>query len=122
MDTIHLKHLSRMFLIVFYCCSILPFNLLTYQFLDHSCFPNKFHITSSLGYSGSVEHDNKCGMEDHSAEEVKELKTSKWSNEVDEGDGQRYERSKSNSSALSGLISVYGKKGKSVSWGDKVCF
>lgn len=68
----------------------------------------------------SSEPDNKWSMEDHPAEEVKELRTSKWSNEFDEGDGQRSESSKSNSSALSGLISSYGKKGKSVSWGDKV--
>ncbi|XP_074348755.1 uncharacterized protein LOC141687403 isoform X2 [Apium graveolens] len=76
-------------------------------------------LVLNLKSSGSLEHDKKYGMEDHPAEEVKALKTSKWSNEVDEGDGQRSESSKSNSSALSGLISAYGKKGKSVSWGDK---
>lgn len=61
-------------------------------------------------------------MEDHPTEEVKELRTSKWSHEFDEGDGQRSESAKSNSGALSGLISAYGKKDKSVSWGDKVFF
>lgn len=77
-------------------------------------------LVDDLKTSGFLKHDNEWSTEDHSAEEVKELRTSKWSNEFDEGDGQRPERSKSNLSALSGLISAYGKKGKSVSWGDKV--
>ncbi|KAK1359795.1 YLP motif-containing protein 1 [Heracleum sosnowskyi] len=81
--------------------------------------PSVPHV-NDLKSSGSLEHDNKWSMEDNLAEEVKELRTSKWSNVFDEGDGQRSESSKSTSSALSGLISAYGKKGKSVSWGDKV--
>ncbi|KAL1812490.1 hypothetical protein ACET3Z_022555 [Daucus carota] len=77
-------------------------------------------LINDVKSSDPVEHDKKWNMEDHPTEEVKELRTSKWSHEFDEGDGQRSESAKSNSGALSGLISAYGKKDKSVSWGDKV--
>lgn len=58
-------------------------------------------------------------------EEVKELRKSKWSDDVDDDDD--YDDSLKgkigNSSALSGLLQAYSKKsGKSVRWGDEVLF
>ncbi|KAJ9163651.1 hypothetical protein P3X46_023296 [Hevea brasiliensis] len=58
--------------------------------------------------------------EDHSAQGVKELGKSKWSDDLDEDDTEGYERMKGNLNALSGLIQAYGKQGKSVRWSDQV--
>ncbi|XVF11975.1 hypothetical protein REPUB_Repub08aG0075000 [Reevesia pubescens] len=55
---------------------------------------------------------------DHPAE-VKELRRSKWSNDLDEDETEGSEAIKGNLNALSGLIRAYGKKGKSVHWSDQ---
>ncbi|KAJ9677353.1 hypothetical protein PVL29_022372 [Vitis rotundifolia] len=57
---------------------------------------------------------------DHPAE-VKELGSSKWSNDLDEDDNKKSRGPKENLNALSGLIQAYSKGGKSVHWGDQVC-
>lgn len=75
----------------------------------------------SFGCLGPPKDDKRWDAGGHPTEEVKELRRSKWSDDVDEGDAQRTESSKRNSSALSGLINAYSKEGKSVCWGDKVC-
>ncbi|KAM7479986.1 hypothetical protein LguiA_028199 [Lonicera macranthoides] len=59
----------------------------------------------------------------HSTEEVKELKKSKWSDDLDEEDDDARRTQgirRGNSTALSGLIQAYSKEGKSVRWGDQV--
>ncbi|CBI15263.3 unnamed protein product, partial [Vitis vinifera] len=55
---------------------------------------------------------------DHPAE-VKELGSSKWSNDLDEDDTEKSRGPKENLNALSGLIQAYSKGGKSVHWGDQ---
>lgn len=52
--------------------------------------------------------------------EVKELGSSKWSNDIDEDDTEKSAGPKENLNALSGLIQAYSKGGKSVHWGDQV--
>lgn len=55
---------------------------------------------------------------------MKELKKSKWSDDLDEDDDDAQRSQgirRGNSSALSGLIQAYSKEGKSVRWGDQVC-
>ncbi|KAJ8621544.1 hypothetical protein MRB53_030073 [Persea americana] len=56
---------------------------------------------------------------DDPTEGIKELRRSKWSEDVDE-DIEQTEGVKRNSNALSGLIQAYSKGGKSVCWGDQV--
>ncbi|KAL2492750.1 Uncharacterized protein Adt_28378 [Abeliophyllum distichum] len=58
--------------------------------------------------------------EDRPMEEVKELRKSKWSNDLDEDDAKRTEVARGNLNALSGLIQSYSKEGKSVRWADEV--
>lgn len=52
---------------------------------------------------------------------MKELGSSKWSNDLDEDDTEKSRGPKENLNALSGLIQAYSKGGKSVHWGDQVC-
>ncbi|XP_022869276.1 uncharacterized protein LOC111388721 isoform X2 [Olea europaea var. sylvestris] len=61
-------------------------------------------------------------MEDRPMEEVKELRKSKWSNDLDEDDVKKTEAARGNLNALSGLIQSYSKEGKSVRWADKIHF
>ncbi|CAI9757518.1 unnamed protein product [Fraxinus pennsylvanica] len=58
--------------------------------------------------------------EDRPMEEVKELRKSKWSNDLDEDYVKKTEVARGNLNSLSGLIQSYSKEGKSVRWADKV--
>lgn len=53
-------------------------------------------------------------------EVVKDLGSSKWSNDLNEDDDETSGVVKGNSNALSGLFQLYVKEGKSVHWGDQV--
>ncbi|KAH9719804.1 P-loop containing nucleoside triphosphate hydrolases superfamily protein [Citrus sinensis] len=57
---------------------------------------------------------------DRPAEVVKDLGSSKWSNDLNEDDDETSGVVKGNSNALSGLFQLYVKEGKSVHWGDQV--
>lgn len=54
--------------------------------------------------------------------EVRELGRSKWSENLEEHENEEKVEMRTSVSALSGLVQTYGKKGKSVRWGDKVSF
>ena len=54
--------------------------------------------------------------------EFKDLGRSKWLDDLDEEDNKRTESLKGKSNVLSGLLRTYGKEGKSVRWGDQVCY
>ncbi|XP_030458062.2 uncharacterized protein LOC115678771 isoform X1 [Syzygium oleosum] len=51
--------------------------------------------------------------------EVRELGRSKWSENLEEHENEEKVEMRTSVSALSGLVQTYGKKGKSVRWGDK---
>ncbi|XP_058105271.1 uncharacterized protein LOC131248818 [Magnolia sinica] len=71
-------------------------------------------------HDDALSAEEKWGTErDDSAEAVKELGRSKWSEDIDD-DIDRTEGAKGNLSAFSGLIKAYGKRDKSVRWGDQV--
>lgn len=72
---------------------------------------------------GSTKDGRRWGAEGgHPAEEVKELGSSKWSNDLDEDDTEKSKGPKEKLNALSGLIQAYSKGGKSVHWGDQVSY
>ncbi|XP_043723984.1 uncharacterized protein LOC122670984 [Telopea speciosissima] len=72
--------------------------------------------TALDGYSKDEE---RWDTEGDDLAEVKELRRSKWSHDVDEEEIEKTEGAKGNFSALSGLIQAYGKGDKSVHWGDQ---
>ncbi|XP_042499819.1 uncharacterized protein LOC122078008 [Macadamia integrifolia] len=86
------------------------------QSLFHGDNLNKCGI-QELGYSKDEE---KWDAEGDDLAEVKELRRSKWSHDVDEEEIEKIEGAKGNFNALSGLIQAYGKGDKSVHWGDQV--
>lgn len=51
---------------------------------------------------------------------MKDLGSSKWSNDLDEDGDESSGVVKGSLNALSGLFQSYGKEGKSVHWGDQV--
>lgn len=51
---------------------------------------------------------------------MKDLGSSKWSNDLNDDDDETSGVVKGNSNALSGLFQLYVKEGKSVHWGDQV--
>ncbi|XP_071715687.1 uncharacterized protein [Rutidosis leptorrhynchoides] len=62
--------------------------------------------------------DTELPVNNHPTEEVNHLSKSKWSNDLDGTEALESEGNKKNS-ALSGLVKVYSKEGKSVRWGDQ---
>uniref|UniRef100_A0A7N0V1S5 YLP motif-containing protein 1 n=1 Tax=Kalanchoe fedtschenkoi TaxID=63787 RepID=A0A7N0V1S5_KALFE len=69
-------------------------------------------------------YDKKQGDDDevsadHLLERAKELGRSKWSDELDDQVLERKDSGKRKTNALSGLIKSYGKRIKSVHWGDQ---
>ncbi|KAK1312743.1 hypothetical protein QJS10_CPA07g00380 [Acorus calamus] len=88
-----------------------------YGFQDTKNLPvTKMGNYSPDGSSKAVERWDTVG--EYMAE-VKELASSKWSKDVNE-DIEKTEDARGQVNALSGLIQAYGKRQKSVHWGDQV--
>ncbi|XP_057952131.1 uncharacterized protein LOC131146512 [Malania oleifera] len=76
-------------------------------------------VEDSAPYDSTSDGRRWDAERDHPAE-VKGLGRSKWSDDLEENDTAKRESVKGSLNALSGLIQAYGKRAKSVHWGDQV--
>ncbi|KAL8140258.1 hypothetical protein V2J09_006279 [Rumex salicifolius] len=70
--------------------------------------------------SGSGDKKTWDAETDHLDEEIKDIRCSKWSGDLDEDNAEGSAGMKHKSTSFSGFYQAYRKEGKSVCWGDQI--